>query len=141
MPQTKPKMDPQKDTLSKSTNKQKTSSSKSETNKKHAKTIGVEKSERKSEILPSSVVSEVNEIPVIVNGETKWISGLNNETTSQDVLRVILETQTRTEKLQESQLRKYGLSERWKNVEKPLRHSVKLLSLWNSWGQDRKSVR
>ena len=38
-------------------------------------------------------------------------------------------------------MKKYILCERWKKVERPLRHSSHLLDLWTAWGQDRQTVR
>ena len=42
---------------------------------------------------------------------------------------------------QTSHVRKYLLCERWKNVERPLRQSAQVLSIWNAWGQDKNIVR
>ena len=42
---------------------------------------------------------------------------------------------------QDSDVKKFILCERWKKVERPLRHSSHLLDLWTAWGQDRQTVR
>ena len=42
---------------------------------------------------------------------------------------------------QTSSVRKYVLCERWKKVDRPLRHSALVLNIWNAWGQDKSIVR
>ena len=42
---------------------------------------------------------------------------------------------------QTSHVRRYLLCERWKKVERPLRHSALVLNIWNAWGQDKSIVR
>ena len=102
------------------------------------------------------------EVPVIVDEETKWISGVNKNTTCRDIITVILKRNNQHYKVnktilrvllinllciqltfyhQESDVHKYILCERWKKVDRPLRHTAHLLGIWTAWGQDRQAVR
>ena len=41
-----------------------------------------------------TIKEDIGEVPVIVDDVTKWISGVNENTTCQDIIRVILERET-----------------------------------------------
>jgi len=86
-----------------------------------------------------STKEKTGEVPVVIDEVTKYITGVNEYTTCQDIIKAILDNEIDT--LQTSHVQNYLLFERWKKVERPLRHSAKILNIWNAWGHDRYSVR
>lgn len=84
--------------------------------------------------------SELNEIPVWVRGEQRWISGLNEETTCGQLVEALL----RDEGInagQNDSLNQYVISEKWRRVEQILNSSTKVLKIWNAWGEAQSEVR
>lgn len=93
----------------------------------------------------SYVFPELDEIPVWVRGEQRWISGLNEDTTCGQLVEALL----RDEGLKDDgetmagkdSLNQYVISEKWRRVEQVLSSSTKVLKIWNSWGESQTEVR
>jgi len=80
------------------------------------------------------------EIPFWIFGQQKWVSGINKNTTCQEVLKVLfhnigatLENGTRVDS--------FCLVEKWRKIERPLGGQTKILRVWLAWGEDKSEVR
>lgn len=89
---------------------------------------------------------ELNEIPVWVRGEQRWISGLSEETTCGQLVEALLRDeglhggaaldQTDTNDI----LNQYVISEKWRRVEQILSRTTKVLQIWTAWGESQSQV-
>lgn len=89
---------------------------------------------------------ELNEIPVWVRGEQRWISGLSEETTCGQLVEALLRDeglhggaapdQTGTNDI----LNQYVISEKWRRVEQILSRTTKVLQIWTAWGESQSQV-
>ncbi|XP_057658591.1 ras association domain-containing protein 10-like isoform X1 [Diorhabda carinulata] len=85
-------------------------------------------------------VSSGEELPIWVRGEQRWVSGITEETTCQDVIQVLLHDEERRGR-PISQLQQYQITERWRGVEQPLDDHSKILDIWNAWGRAQSEVK
>lgn len=101
---------------------------------------------------------ELNEIPVWVRGEQRWISGLNEETTCGQLVEALLRDEGLKEEVEVEEdngdddataaegkkdtikLNQYVISEKWRRVEQVLSSSTKVLKIWNTWGESQSEV-
>lgn len=87
-----------------------------------------------------------DEIPIWVNREQRWISGITNETTCAQLVEALLrnegilddENDANTTTFTENQ---YVITERWRRVEQMLDSNTKILKIWKAWGQTKSEVR
>ncbi|KAJ8970371.1 hypothetical protein NQ314_001283 [Rhamnusium bicolor] len=90
----------------------------------------------KAHILDDSDVDSASsgeEIPIWVRGEQRWVSGISEETTCQDIINVLLhDEEMRGRHISTSE--QYQITERWRGVEQPLDEFAKILDIWNAWG-------
>ncbi|KAK6625839.1 hypothetical protein RUM43_006138 [Polyplax serrata] len=77
------------------------------------------------------------EIPIWVNGEIRWLSGIDKKTTCKDIVQVLLEG----EGIDKSEVKDFTIMERWRKVERPLDENSKILKIWSHWGFEKKEVR
>ena len=80
------------------------------------------------------------EVPFLVNNNQKWISGIVEETTCGDVVKALLAAEGRLKGIDEQQLDKFVMVERWRRVERPLKKESCLLKIWQAWGKEAKDV-
>ncbi|CAH1159431.1 unnamed protein product [Phaedon cochleariae] len=85
-------------------------------------------------------VSSGEEIPIWIRGEQRWVSGITEDTTCQDVVGVLLQDEERRGRpISTSQ--QYQITERWRGVEQPLQEFSKILDIWNAWGTAQSEVK
>lgn len=76
------------------------------------------------------------EVPVWVNGVQKWVTGVTRRTTCDELVRVLVSSEKRSSsELSDSDLRGFALVERWRQVERPLSGSDRILKVWKAWGE------
>merc|ERR1719400_2030298 len=80
------------------------------------------------------------EVPFLVNNKEKWISGIVEETTCGDVVKALLAAEGRLKGINEEQLDKFVMVERWRKVERPLKRESCLLKIWQAWGPEAQDV-
>ena len=80
------------------------------------------------------------EVPFLVNNNQKWISGIVEQTTCADIIKALLAAEGRLKGINEDQLEKFVLVERWRRVERPLKKESGLLKIWQAWGPEAKDV-
>ncbi|KAJ8947698.1 hypothetical protein NQ318_001537 [Aromia moschata] len=99
--------------------------------------------ESKARVLDDSDLdsdSSGEEIPIWVRGEQRWVSGISEETTCQDIIQVLLQDEeVRGRHI--STHEQYHITERWRGVEQPLEESSKILDIWNAWGRAQTEVK
>lgn len=101
----------------------------------------------------------VDEIPIWVHGEQRWISGIAKDTTCAQLVDALLRDQglksapmsaantaTMTAAVATSLTadhlgNQYVITERWKRVEQVLDHRTRILKIWEAWGETRPEVR
>lgn len=90
-----------------------------------------------------SMDSDIDEIPVWIRGEQRWISGLTKDTTCGQLVDVLLRDEglivgdrTATAEL----INQYVITERWRRVEQILENSTKVLKIWMAWGEAQSEV-
>lgn len=88
---------------------------------------------------------DVNEIPVWVRGEARWIAGVTEHTTAADLVealllddRTLIEPASRqtADQHQPSSavLQQYVITERWRQMEQILEANSKVWKIWRAWG-------
>jgi len=80
------------------------------------------------------------EVPFLVNNKEKWISGIVAGTTCGDVVKALLAAEGRLKGINEEQLDKFVMVERWRKVERPLKRDSCLLKIWQAWGAEARDV-
>lgn len=80
------------------------------------------------------------EVPFLVNNNTKWISGIVEQTTCGDIIKALLAAEGRLKGISEEQLDRFVLVERWRRVERPLKKDSFLLKIWQAWGAEARDV-
>lgn len=85
-------------------------------------------------------ISSGEEIPIWVRGEQRWVSGVSDETTCQDVIQILLQDEERRGR-PISYSQQYQITERWRGVEQPLDDLSKILDIWNAWGTAQTEVK
>lgn len=98
---------------------------------------------------------EVNEIPVWVRGEARWIAGVTEHTTASDLVEALLlddrslidsatasraagdhhHQQHNRPPPSSSVLQQYVITERWRQMEQVLEPSSRVWKIWNAWGE------
>ncbi|XP_050506122.1 ras association domain-containing protein 10-like isoform X2 [Diabrotica virgifera virgifera] len=85
-------------------------------------------------------ISSGEELPIWVRGEQRWVSGITEETTCQDVIQVLLQDEDRRGR-PISYSQQFQITERWRGVEQPLDELSKILDIWNAWGTAQTEVK
>ena len=80
------------------------------------------------------------EVPFLVNNNKKWISGIVDQTSCGDIIKALLAAEGRLKGINEDQLERFVLVERWRRVERPLKKESGLLKIWQAWGPEAKDV-
>jgi len=85
------------------------------------------------------------EIPFWIFGQQKWVSGINKNTTCQEVLGVLFKQVVGNKSDEENQSANnplnFSLVEKWRKIERPLNASSKVLRVWHAWGEDKSEVK
>lgn len=77
------------------------------------------------------------EIPFWVTGDRpKWVSGITPSTSCQDILQSLAGYFP-----SELHPKRLILTEKWRDVERPLSADAKILKIWNAWGDEKKCVK
>lgn len=96
---------------------------------------------------------DVNEIPVWVRGETRWIAGVTEYTTAADLVEALLiddrslvnpATSSLTPADAEPStavLQQFVITERWRQMEQILEPKTKVWKIWKAWGEAQCEVR
>ena len=79
------------------------------------------------------------EIPIWVYDRPKWVSGINPNTSCDDILRSL--TLAPGSLIRPEDLKYLILTEKWRDVEKPLAKDSKILKIWSAWGDEQKFVK
>ena len=80
------------------------------------------------------------EIPIWVYDRPKWVSGITPATTCQDILGSLATSQSGS-LIHPEDLKHLILTEKWRDVEKPLAKDSKILKIWSAWGDEQKFVK
>lgn len=86
--------------------------------------------------MASDPVSEI-EIPILVKGTQKWVTGLTKRTTCDDVIYALLYQDGLHENVNTSA---YAIFEKWREVERPLQGRTKIVKIWRAWGAEQGNV-
>jgi len=84
------------------------------------------------------------EIPFWIFGQQKWVSGINKNTTCQEVLGVLFKNvgnKSDEENQSANNPLNFCLVEKWRKIERPLNASSKVLRVWHAWGEDKSEVK
>lgn len=86
-----------------------------------------------------------DEIPIWVNREQRWISGITSLTTCGQLIEVLLRNEgILSEDIDATHtantISQYVITERWRRVEQMLDNNTKVLKIWKAWGQTRPEV-
>lgn len=86
-----------------------------------------------------------DEIPIWVNREQRWISGITGQTTCGQLIEVLLRnegmlTDDIDAELCAETVAQYVITERWRRVEQMLDNRTKVMKIWKAWGQTRQEV-
>lgn len=86
-----------------------------------------------------------DEIPIWVNREQRWISGITGQTTCGQLIEVLLRnegmlTDDIDAELCAETVAQYVITERWRRVEQMLDNRTKVMKIWKAWGQTRPEV-
>lgn len=97
---------------------------------------------------------DINEIPVWVRNEARWIAGVTENTTAADLVEALLlddrslidpaSCHAATDNNQppsSSVLQQYVITERWRQMEQILEPDTKVWKIWKSWGRAQCEVR
>lgn len=113
-------------------------------------------------------VAELNEIPIYVRGEQRWISGITNDTTCAQLIDALLRDEgilidcngkiahaspittnnnsdsntkhAHATKINPNVQNQYVITERWKRVEQILDGKTKIWKIWTEWGVNQSEV-
>ena len=83
---------------------------------------------------------KIAEIPFWVYDRPKWISGITPSTSCEDILRS-LASFLQPEFDSNRKSAKLILTEKWRDVERPLAYDAKILKIWTAWGDEKKFVK
>ncbi|ETN59991.1 peptidylglycine alpha-amidating monooxygenase COOH-terminal interactor protein-1 [Anopheles darlingi] len=102
----------------------------------------------------SETVSDcsVDEIPVWIKGEQRWISGVTDETTCADLIEVLVQQEQEQQQQQGTAaggpvvppvapVKDYCITERWRQVEQVLDRETKIWQIWTAWGKAQPEVK
>ena len=82
---------------------------------------------------------KIAEIPFWVYDRPKWISGITPSTSCEDILRSLASFLQPEDSNRKSA--KLILTEKWRDVERPLAYDAKILKIWTAWGDEKKFVK
>ncbi|XP_035893381.1 ras association domain-containing protein 10 [Anopheles stephensi] len=90
----------------------------------------------------SGTVSDfsVDEIPVWIKGEQRWISGVSDDTTCGDLIEVLMQ-QEQGAGGPTPDVKDYCITERWRQVEQVLDNGTKIWQIWTAWGKAQPEVK
>uniref|UniRef100_A0A182MTT5 Ras-associating domain-containing protein n=1 Tax=Anopheles culicifacies TaxID=139723 RepID=A0A182MTT5_9DIPT len=90
----------------------------------------------------SGTVSDfsVDEIPVWIKGEQRWISGVSDDTTCGDLIEVLVQ-QEQGAGVPTTDIKDYCITERWRQVEQVLDNGTKIWQIWTAWGKAQPEVK
>uniref|UniRef100_A0A182SWG1 Ras-associating domain-containing protein n=1 Tax=Anopheles maculatus TaxID=74869 RepID=A0A182SWG1_9DIPT len=90
----------------------------------------------------SGTVSDfsVDEIPVWIKGEQRWISGVSDDTTCGDLIEVLMQQEQGTGP-STPDVKDYCITERWRQVEQVLDNGTKIWQIWTAWGKAQPEVK
>uniref|UniRef100_A0A182K233 Ras-associating domain-containing protein n=1 Tax=Anopheles christyi TaxID=43041 RepID=A0A182K233_9DIPT len=90
----------------------------------------------------SGTVSDfsVDEIPVWIKGEQRWISGVSDDTTCGDLIEVLVQQEQGTG-APSPDVKDYCITERWRQVEQVLDNGTKIWQIWTAWGKAQPEVK
>jgi hypothetical protein len=82
------------------------------------------------------------EIPFWVgrSARPKWVSGITGSTTCQDIL-LSLASSTSELVPEDVGTKRLILTEKWRDVERPLASEANILKIWTAWGEEKKFVK
>ncbi|XP_058067360.1 ras association domain-containing protein 10 [Anopheles bellator] len=92
----------------------------------------------------SGTVSDcsVDEIPVWIKGEQRWISGVTEDTTCEDLIEVLLQQDLPQQQPGAGTASTdYCITERWRQVEQVLDRGTKIWQIWTAWGKAQPEVK
>uniref|UniRef100_A0A182QBB4 Ras-associating domain-containing protein n=1 Tax=Anopheles farauti TaxID=69004 RepID=A0A182QBB4_9DIPT len=91
----------------------------------------------------SGTVSDfsVDEIPVWIKGEQRWISGVSDDTTCGDLIEVLMQQEQPAGGGEGANLKDYCITERWRQVEQVLDNGTKIWQIWTAWGKAQPEVK
>lgn len=86
-----------------------------------------------------------DEIPIWVNREQRWISGITGHTTCGQLIEVLLRNEGMLAddvdaELYAETVGQYAITERWRRVEQMLDNRTKVMKIWKAWGPTRQEV-
>ncbi|XP_053659212.1 ras association domain-containing protein 10 [Anopheles marshallii] len=82
----------------------------------------------------------VDEIPVWIKGEQRWISGVSDDTTCGDLIEVLVQ-QEQGGGVPTPDVKDYCITERWRQVEQVLDNGTKIWQIWTAWGKAQPEVK
>ncbi|XP_052903556.1 ras association domain-containing protein 10 [Anopheles moucheti] len=82
----------------------------------------------------------VDEIPVWIKGEQRWISGVSDDTTCGDLIEVLIQ-QEQGAGVPTPDVKDYCITERWRQVEQVLDNGTKIWQIWTAWGKAQPEVK
>lgn len=82
------------------------------------------------------------EIPIWIDNEQRYISGVTRTTTCSDLIEALLSDDCVTGRpgYGSKQAKDYAIAERWKKVEQILDGRTPILKIWNAWGKAQPEV-
>uniref|UniRef100_A0A182N313 Ras-associating domain-containing protein n=1 Tax=Anopheles dirus TaxID=7168 RepID=A0A182N313_9DIPT len=91
----------------------------------------------------SGTVSDfsVDEIPVWIKGEQRWISGVSDDTTCGDLIEVLMQQEQPAGGVPGPDVKEFCITERWRQVEQVLDNATKIWQIWTAWGKAQPEVK
>ncbi|XP_046561475.1 ras association domain-containing protein 10-like [Haliotis rubra] len=77
------------------------------------------------------------EIPILLDGTVRWVTGLTKRTTCDDVIYALLYQDGNHEG---ETTENYAIFERWRDVQRPLQARTKIMKIWKAWGVEQNNV-
>ncbi|XP_071099433.1 ras association domain-containing protein 10-like [Haliotis cracherodii] len=78
-----------------------------------------------------------SEIPILLGGTVRWVTGLTKRTTCDDVIYALLYQDGNHEG---ETTENYAIFERWRDVQRPLQARTKIMKIWKAWGVEQNNV-
>lgn len=78
-----------------------------------------------------AAASPCAQIPIWVGGKQLWISGVDRRTTVDEIVETLLGHPDK----------QYSITEKWRQVERPLNGDTRVLKLWKTWGNAKAQVK
>uniref|UniRef100_A0AAG5DLQ1 Ras-associating domain-containing protein n=1 Tax=Anopheles atroparvus TaxID=41427 RepID=A0AAG5DLQ1_ANOAO len=88
----------------------------------------------------------VDEIPVWIKGEQRWVSGVTDDTTCGDLIEVLVQQEQQPGSSNSAapapaDTKDYCITERWRQVEQVLDNETKIWQIWTAWGKAQPEVK